>query len=158
MIERDRRAFVAEFGDDLQRVFEPVVGEAVRVVTEQQSAHGTASRNCTSGKRERSSCSKPEIRNVIVAGQLEQVPPKRTWAMPSETSTTSSSVPSISSAGATSSRTTRATRSFSSLLRSGSGWFDVEAHLSRQVIDPGERPRAAQAAQERDAQPPAVQV
>src|SRR5262245_33048439 len=116
MVECDRDAFVTQLGDDLQRVFEPVVGEAVRVVAEEQVAHGTASRNCTSGKRDRSSCSRPEIRNVIVAGQLEQVPPKRTWAMPSDTSTTSSSVPSISRAGATSSRTTRATRSFKSAL------------------------------------------
>src|SRR5438874_651552 len=110
MVDRDGHAGVANLSDNLKRILEPMVGEAVRVVAEQQLPHGTASKYRTSGKRARNSCSRPMIKWVTVAGQLEQTPLKRTWAMPSLTSSTSTAAPSIARAGATSSRTTRATR------------------------------------------------
>src|SRR5262249_3958565 len=74
MVQRNGHAFIPELGDDLKRVFQPVMGKAVGVVTETQRSHGTDSRNSISGTRDRSSCSSPMMRDMVVLGQPLQAP------------------------------------------------------------------------------------
>src|ERR1019366_2914993 len=112
MIEGDGDREIAEIGQDLQGFFEPMMGESVRIVTQQH--HGTASMNATSGTCLRSSSSMPLTTSMMELGQFPHTPPSRMRATPSVTSSTSSSVPSISSAGPTCCASAAATRDFSS--------------------------------------------